>query len=110
MQNALPRWLRTSWLLLSPIGFLFSARIAWEKTILTWTQGPQSVGFTLMHTYPLFGLAGILSSCLLMLWLLVATPYLIKRWNSHSKLDIVMVFASLLSAIAVILPDQFLAK
>jgi len=110
MQNALPRWLRTGWLLLSPIGFLFSARITWEKTILTWTHGPQNVGFTLMHTYPVFGLAGILRSCLLMLWLVLATPYLVRRWNSHSKADILMVFFSFLSTLAVILPDQFFAK
>lgn len=29
---------------------LFAGRIAWEHTVLTWTSGPQMVGFSLMHS------------------------------------------------------------
>jgi len=28
----------------------FAGRIAWEHTVLTWTSGPQMVGFSLMHS------------------------------------------------------------
>jgi hypothetical protein len=33
MPSAIPRWLRLVWLCLSPIGLVFAARIAWEKTV-----------------------------------------------------------------------------
>jgi hypothetical protein len=57
MQSALPRWLRLAWLFLAPIGFLFAARIAWEKTVWTWSRGPQAVGFSLMPVHPFFSVA-----------------------------------------------------
>jgi hypothetical protein len=107
MCNALPRWLRIGWLCLSPLAVLFAARIAWEKTLLTWSRGPQAVGFTLMHTYPLFGALGILSCTLLMVWLMPAVVYLVKRRKDISISDIVMTVVSLVVAIAIVLPDAF---
>jgi hypothetical protein len=99
MQSALPRWLRLSWLFLAPIGFLFAARIAWEKTVWTWTRGPQAVGFSLMHIHPFFGIAGI-TCCV----------FLTLRWSISSKADIAMVVLSLLATVAIVLPDTFFAQ
>ena len=110
MQSALPRWLRLSWPFLAPIGLLFAARIAWEKTIWTWTRGPQAVGFSLMHIHPFFGIAGITCCVLLMLWLVPASYYVISRWGISSKADIAMVVLSLLLTGAIVLPDTFFAQ
>jgi hypothetical protein len=54
MTSALPKWLRTAWIILAPLGLVFAARIAWEKTVWTLHRGPQNVGFSLMHTSPAF--------------------------------------------------------
>lgn len=109
MQTALPRWLRLSWLFLAPVGLLFAGRIGWEKTVWTWTRGPQAVGFSLMHVHPLFSIFGILCSCLLMSWLIPAAIYLVRRWKAHSKSDIAMVVLCLLVTLAIVLPDQTFA-
>lgn len=101
--------MRLSWLLLAPIGSLFAARIAWEKTVWTWTRGPQMVGFSLMHIHPLFGIVGIICSLLLMLWLIPALIYVILRRHVCSKAEIAMVVLSLLETVAIILPDTLFA-
>ncbi len=110
MQSALPRWLRLGWLFLAPIGFLFAARIAWEKTVWTWTRGPEAVGFSLMHIHPFFSIAGIMCCVLLMLWIVPALIYVISRWRSSSKTDIAMVGLALLVTLAIVLPDTFFAQ
>jgi hypothetical protein len=76
MKGSLPKWLQNVWILSSPLGLTFAARIAWGKTILTSAQGPQMVGFSLMHIHPGFFAAGILSSYLLIFWLVPASVYL----------------------------------
>lgn len=110
MQSALPRWLRLSWLFVAPIGILFAGRIAWEKTVWTWTRGPQAVGFSLMHIHPFFSIAGITCGMLLMLWLIPALFYVISRWRISSKADIAMVVLSLLVTVVIVLPDTFFAQ
>jgi hypothetical protein len=109
MRSALPLWLRLSWLFPAPVGLLFVARIAWEKMVWTWTRGPQAIGFSLMHVHPFFSIAGILCSCMLMLWLIPALCYVIFRWRMCSKTDIAMVLLCLLVMVAIVLPDTFFA-
>jgi hypothetical protein len=79
MQTALPRWLRLNWLFVAPLGLVFATRIAWEKTIWTWSRGPQVVGFSLMHIHPFFSVGGIMCCVLLMLWIVPALIYLTLR-------------------------------
>jgi len=110
MHSALPRWLRLSWLFLAPIGFLFAARIAWEKTVWTWTRGPQAVGFSLMHIHPFFSIAGIMCCVLLMLWIIPALIYVLLRWSISSKAEVAMVVLALLVTVAIVLPDTFFAQ
>jgi len=110
MQIALARWLRLSWLFLAPIGLLFAARIAWEKTVWTWTLGPQAVGFSLMHVHPFFSIAGIICCYLLMLWVIPAAIYFVNRWKILSKADVAMVVLCLLVTLAIVLPDAFFAR
>ena len=110
METALPRWLRLSWMFLAPIGFPFAARIAWEKTVWTWTRGPQAVGFSLMHIHPFFSIAGISCCVLLMIWFVLGLIYLIFRWHITSKADIAMVVLSLLVTVAIVLPDTFFVQ
>ena len=109
MPSVLPVWLRVTWLCLAPFGLLFSARVGWEKTIWTWSRGPQTVGFSLMHIHPFLAIGGVLFCYLLMLWLIPAAAYLVKRRERISALDKVMVLASLFVAIMIMLPDTFFA-
>src|SRR6516162_762997 len=54
MPGALPNYLKVWWVSASPFAFLFAARILWEKTIWTWSRGPQIVGLASWHIHPGF--------------------------------------------------------
>jgi hypothetical protein len=55
---------------------VLAADLVWEQTILTWTQGPQLVGFSLAHT---FGVVLILFPLLLSLWLVVVAGISVRN-------------------------------
>jgi hypothetical protein len=38
------------------VNALLAARLVWEQTLLTWQHGPQMIGFSLMHVYPVLTL------------------------------------------------------
>src|SRR4051794_35493069 len=77
--GALPNPLEIWWAFASPFAFLFAARILWEKTIWTWSRGPQMVGFALWHIHPGIAVVGTLCSLAVALWLLIAIPFAISR-------------------------------
>jgi len=108
--GAFPVWLRAVWAALLPFGVTFAGRIAWEKTVWTISRGPQAVGFSLMHIHPGFSIAGILCASLLMLWLIPAAAYAIRRRKFISAVDIFMVFVALFVAAAMFIPDNFFAS
>ena len=89
--------------------FLFAARILWEKTVWTWSRGPQMVGFALWHIHPGFAVAGTLCSLALALWLLISVPFAIARQRDIEPWDWLMMTCSLLIIVALTLPDRFFA-
>jgi hypothetical protein len=107
--GALPWGLRLLWLCFAPVATLFAARVAWEKTILTWEQGPQMVGFSMMHIHPIFSVLGVLCCFAIMLWLLPSAVYVVRRRRNISLIDGVMFVSSLLITVAIVLPDTFFA-
>jgi hypothetical protein len=109
VRSAFPPWLRTAWLIVAPLAIVMAARIGWEKTVWTWTRGPQAVGFSLMHVHPLFSILGLLCCISMMVWQIPAISYLVARWKSKSMGDISMLVISILITIAIVLPDKFFA-
>ncbi len=107
--SSLPDWLKVLWLCCSPVALLFSARIAWEKTVWTWTRGPQMVGFSLMHTDPLFAIVGGLFAFGLMVWLVPAVVFLIMRRRNITWPDVAMVGTGAFVTATILLPDTFFA-
>jgi hypothetical protein len=110
MPGALPSFLKVWWLSASPFAFLFAARILWEKTIWTWSRGPQAVGFALWHIHPGVAVVGTRSSLAVALWLLVSVPYAIVRRHDIEPWDWLMMAASVLVVVALALPDNFFAS
>jgi len=107
--SALPDSLKVWWFFAFPIAAMFAARIMWEKTVWTWSRGPQMVGFSLMHIHPFFAIVGMVSCLAVMVWLLPAIPYAIMRRKIISVADVVMVTCAALVAVAVVIPDYFFA-
>jgi hypothetical protein len=68
----LPDWLRVIGWLILPVQSLFVGRIVYESTFLTCWNGPQMVGFAMMHLNPGIFLAGLLFLAFGALFLVVA--------------------------------------
>jgi hypothetical protein len=107
--RALPSVLKTWWLLASPLAFLFAGRILWEKTIWTWSRGPQMVGFALWHIHPVLAAVGLLASFALAVCLLASVPFAISRRRDFEPWDWLMMAGSVCVIIVLSLPDTFFA-
>src|SRR5215475_9844416 len=105
--GALPDSLKVWWVSASPLALLFAGRILWEKTIWTWSGGPQMVGFALWHIHPGFAVAGTLCSGAVALWLLIAIPCAVVRRRKIEPWDWFMMAASVMVIAALAVPDAF---
>ena len=109
MPGALPNYLKVWWVSASPFAFLFAARILWEKTIWTWSRGPQMVGFALWHIHPGFAVLGTVCSLAVALWLLMTIPYAIVRRRDIEPWDWMMMAGSAVVIVVLAIPDTFFA-
>lgn len=74
-----PRAWRVAGYLLFVLSAVFVGRILYEETILTWIEGPQMVGFAMVHAMPQILIAGSIGLPLGFLWLLVSLVLLFRR-------------------------------
>jgi hypothetical protein len=107
--GALPNILKTWWLFSSPLAFLFAGRILWEKTIWTWSRGPQMVGFALWHIHPGLAVIGTLASLATAVWLPLSVPFAITRRRDLEPWDWLMIVGSTFIIIVMAVPDTFFA-
>lgn len=108
--GALPEILKVWWVSASSLSLLFAGRILWEKTIWTWSRGPQMVGFALWHIHPGFAVAGILCSLALAVWLLIAVPYAIVRRRNIEPWDWSMIPVTVMVILALAAPGTFFSS
>jgi len=59
--------------------FAYALRAIYEQTILTWSDGPQMLGFTLAHEYPGFLLLGIAGQVCVFGWIIGFIVVLVRR-------------------------------
>src|SRR5215469_8111351 len=107
--GVLPNFLKVWWIWSSPFAFLFAGRILWEKTIWTWSSGPQAIGFALFHIHPVLAAVGTLCSLGVALWLLLAVPYAIARRHNIEPWDWLIMAGSIFVIVVLALPDTFFA-
>jgi hypothetical protein len=84
MQNNPPVGFPTPWTIAGYIvlvaAALFVGRIVYEETILTWTHGPQMVGFAMLHgAVPFFPFAGLVGALGGLLWIIVSLILLVRK-------------------------------
>ncbi len=82
-----PKWFRVIGWVIYPITLSLVARFVYEKTYLTWSQGPQNIGFSLVHLYPIYFFAGVIASFLSQLWLALALGLLLWSRARIAKAD-----------------------
>jgi len=72
-------WTTAGYLLLCGAA-LFVGRIVYEETLLTWINGPQMVGFAMMHGgVPFILIAGVIGLLGGLLWLIASLVLLFRR-------------------------------
>jgi hypothetical protein len=100
-----PTWLLSWswWFVYLPFAML-EIRLLWEQTWLTWTQGSQMIGFTLMHVYPELLVLGVFCAIGTALWVLVAVIMLGLRRNKLLATGKVQLFLSVGTLVLAFLP------
>src|SRR5262245_30394362 len=84
MGRILPTWFRCIAWSAIPGAWALALRIVWEGTILTARQGPQMIGFTLLHNHPTMFLLMSISAPLALLWSLTALTWIgISAFNGR---------------------------
>jgi len=109
IKRALPGFLKMWWLCVSPFAMVFAARIMWEKTLWTWSRGPQMVGFSLMHLHPTLAIFGLICSLSVMVWLMTAIPYAIARRRHIRMSDVFMMACAAFVVVVLVIPDTLFA-
>ena len=110
LEGVIPDYLKIWWLIFSPLAAPFTLRILWEKTVWTWTRGPQAVGFSLIHIHPLFALSGMAFSFAVVVWLVPAAVYAIWRRKDITPADVMMILYSVFLTTVLLIPDNFFAS
>ena len=99
-------WTITGYLLVCGAA-VFVGRIVYEETILTWRNGPQMVGFTIMHgALPFILFSGLIGLPGTLLWVAVSLVLLIRRKFRAPAVDWIPLIMSLLLAALLFIPDD----
>ncbi len=105
----LPHWMKLCGVFSAPCAVLLAVRIIWEKTVWTWSRGPQMVGFSLWHIHPLVATIGLLSLWALMAWSAAAFAFVALRRKRVTPFEIAMFISALFVIVAMAIPDTFFA-
>ncbi len=85
---------------------IFVGRIVYEETLLTWTFGPQMIGFAMVHTMPLMILAGLIGLIGGLVWLLVSLVLIFGRKFRIPAIDWIPIVLLLLLGVMLFTPYE----
>jgi len=74
------------WLIFLP-ATLFVSRLVYEQTYLTWLQGDQMIGFTLVHNHTSFFLITFIAFCIAFLMAVYALIKFIINYNMKKNIS-----------------------
>ncbi len=97
-----PRFLALLGIPFSVIAALLAIRLIWEQTVLTWEQGPQMVGWSLMHDE--VGVVALVALWISFLWIVPTLVMGIVRRGFGGRLGTVVVSLYAISVLALLVP------
>jgi hypothetical protein len=109
-QQNLPDWMTILWCASAPFSLMLAVRILWEKTVWTWTRGPQMVGFSLWHIHPFFAVFGMLSFWAVIVWSIIAVLFVAVRRRHFTAIEVAMLLCAAFVLCAMLIPDRFFAR
>ena len=98
-------WTVIGYILVADVA-IFTGRIVYEETILTWKNGPQMVGFAMAHIMPpllLTGLIGVIGG---LLWLIFSVTLLFRRRFRLPWFDLLPILLLLLAGVTLSIPYE----
>jgi hypothetical protein len=98
-------WMVTGYVLAALVA-IFTCRVVYEETILTWKNGPQMVGFAMVHTMPSLLLAGLIGAVGGLLWMIVSVTLLFRRRFRLPWFDLLPLLLLLLAGAALSIPYE----
>ena len=99
-------WTVAGYLLLG-VAAVFVGRMVYEETILTWLNGPQMVGFAMMHgAVPFILFAGLIGVPGVLFWFAVSFVLLTRRKFRVPLIDWIPLMLSLLLAALIFIPYE----
>jgi len=94
MKEDLPYGMKTFLIIVLPGLLIFLGEMIYECIYLTYIEGPQMIGFSLIHTQPALFFFIILSYFASIIWTLVYTIWLIKIRINKKKPDLSWIYIS----------------
>jgi len=79
-------WHITGWVAFA-LSMSMNLRLVYEQTAMTWSQGPQMIGFTIAHTMPFLLISGLVGNLACLAWIVCSLSYL--GWSAirHRRLS-----------------------
>lgn len=102
MIKKLPKWIIYYWLAIMPGLTSFLGRLSYEYFYLTAKNGPQMIGFSLMHAYPLIYIIMVLSFFASIIWLIIYAKWMIKTYTQKKRPSYFSLFISTLLIVLII--------
>jgi hypothetical protein len=79
-------WRCLGWIV-APAPWLFALRLAWEAVVLPIIQGPQMVGFSLLHRHPGLTAAVVGAAFLGLLWVVLTAGWVVYTLSQKRRVD-----------------------
>ena len=108
-RQTLPKWLVVWWWIAIISATPLYLRLLWEQTLLTWAEGRQMIGFTLIHNHTGMFLLGSIGYILVFIWIIRAGIYLFTKKKRLAKSTIYYLVIPLVSIALGLIPYNFWA-
>ena len=110
MKVKVPNWIKFFWIIALPGLLLFLGRMTYECIYLTYKNGPQMIGFSLIHLHPILYIFMIYSYFASIIWIIICTIWMIKTKKEKKKPDGLGIFISTFIIVVIIILLEPISK
>ena len=103
MKIKIPTWIVVFWIIVIPGLLFFLGRMIYECVYLTLKNGPQMIGFSLLHSHPSLYLFMILSYFATIIWIIVFIIWMLNVLKNKKRPESLWIFFLTISIVLFIL-------
>jgi hypothetical protein len=109
-RSELPLFVKLGWVACVPAATLLACELLWEKTWLTWTHGPQIIGFWIGHVFAGPMIYAILATYATFIWIGVAFVCAIINRIRWRRGDVLMFGLAAFVVVQALIPAEFILR